>query len=140
MDIRPYIVTDRNACLAIFDSNSPDFIPNESRPGFTAFLDAPSDFFIAEHNGEIVGCGGFKISGETARLHWGMVHRKWQRQGLGRFLLFYRLREITRNPAVQGVGLEAPRQAAPFFAGQGFREIAGDSARVEMSKRLIVCS
>jgi N-acetylglutamate synthase-like GNAT family acetyltransferase len=140
MDIRPYTTADRDACLEIFDSNSPDLIPTESRPQFIEFLDAPSNFFIAEHNNEIVGCGGFEICGEAARLHWGMVHRRWQRQGLGRFLLFYRLREITRNTAVQWVELEAPRPAVPFFASQGFREIAGDSARVEMSKRLIVCS
>jgi N-acetylglutamate synthase-like GNAT family acetyltransferase len=140
MDIRPYTPADRDACLEIFDSNSPDLIPHESRPQFIAILDTSPNFFIAEHNNDIVGCGGFEISGEAARLHWGMVHRRWQRQGLGRFLLFYRLREITRHSDVQMVELEAPRQSAAFFASQGFREIAGDSARVEMSKRLIVCS
>ena len=137
MDIRPYSPADHAACLEIFDA----CMAPESRPSFAAFLDGdPAPFFVAEHEGEIVGCGGFAINGEAARLHWGMVHRNWQRQGLGRFLLFYRLREITRNAAVQLVTLEAPRHAVPFFAGQGFREVNGDSDRAEMVKRLVVCA
>ena len=69
-----------------------------------------------------------------------MVRRPWQRQGLGRFLLFYRLREITRDAEVEIVGLEAPRQAVPFFTAQGFREVAGASEYAEMAKRLVVCA
>ena len=141
MDIRPYSPADRDACLEIFDSNTPDLLSPNARPKFMEFLDAPaSSFFIAEHNGEIAGCGGFEIIGVTARLHWGMVRRPWQRQGLGRFLLFYRLREITRDAAVEIVGLEAPRQAVPFFTAQGFREVAGTSEYAEMAKRLVVCA
>ena len=137
MDIRSYAPADRDACLEIFDSNPPP----ENRPSFAEFLDGdPTPFFVAEHEGGIVGCGGFAISGNSARLRWGMVHHNWQRQGVGRFLLFYRLREITRDTAVQTVSLEAPRQAAPFFAGQGFRETSGDSEHAEMVKRLVVCA
>lgn len=136
MDIRPYSPADRDACLEIFDSN----LPLESRHLFATFLDGvPADFFVAEHNNEIVACGGFEINGETARLQWGMVHSKLQRQGLGRFLLFYRMRQITRNAAVQMVTLECPRQAAPFFASQGFREVTGNGEAVVMVKRLAVC-
>ncbi|MFN0102334.1 MAG: GNAT family N-acetyltransferase [Bryobacteraceae bacterium] len=135
MDIRPYSPADRDACLEIFDSNA-----SENRPKFAAFLNGgPGPFFVAEHAGEIVACGGFEVNGDSARLHWGMVRRKWQRRGLGRLMLFYRMREITRNSAVQTVGLEAPRQAAPFFTGQGFREVTGDGERVELVKRLVVC-
>ena len=136
MDIRPYSPADRDACLEIFNSN----LPLAGRPLFEAFLDgALPPFFVAEHDSKIVACGGFEINGETARLQWGMVHSKWQRQGLGRFLLFYRLREITRNASVQMVNLECPRQAVPFFASQGFREVSGDGNEAVMVKRLAVC-
>lgn len=137
MDIRVYTAADRDACLEIFDSNTPGLT---ERDQFVQFLDDPGSFFVAEHNGQIVGCGGYAIQGGAARLHWGLVHRAFQRQGLGRFLLFYRLREITRNAAVQMVGLTAPRPAVPFFLSQGFRESVGDEQSAEMVKRLVVCA
>ena len=137
MDIRAYTAADREACLGIFDSNTPGL---NGRDQFVQFLADPGSFFVAEHNEQIVGCGGYAIEGETARLHWGLVHRAFQRQGLGRFLLFYRLREITRNSAVQMVGLTAPRPAVPFFISQGFREAVGDEQSAEMVKRLAVCA
>lgn len=140
MDIRPYSPADHDACLEVFDSNSPELLSASLRPAFAVFLDSgEKPFFVAEHDGEIVGCGGFTIDGTMARLLWGIVRRQWQRQGLGRFLLFYRLREITRNAAVQMVSLRAPRQAAAFFTSQGFREVSGDGEWVEMVKRLAVC-
>ena len=136
MDIRPYSPADRDACLEIFGSN----LSLAGRPLFEAFLDGvPVSFFVAEHDSKILACGGFEINGETARLQWGMVHSKWQRQGLGRFLLFYRMRQITRNASVQIVNLECPRQAAPFFASQGFREVTGNGEALVMVKRLAVC-
>jgi N-acetylglutamate synthase-like GNAT family acetyltransferase len=137
VDIRAYAAADRDACLEIFDSNSPGLM---ERDPFVQFLADPGSFFVAEHNDQIVGCGGYSLHGAAARLHWGMVHRKFQRQGLGRFLLFYRLREITRDPAVQMVGLTAPRPAVPFFQSQGFREAVGDEQSAEMVKRLTVCA
>jgi N-acetylglutamate synthase-like GNAT family acetyltransferase len=136
MEIRPYGAQDRDGCLAIFDS----IWPSGDRTQLAAFLDSsPSQFFIAEHDSAIVGCGGFAVEGEQGRLLWGMVHRRWQRQGLGRFLLFYRMREITRNGTVATVNARVPAAAAPFYAAQGFREVHTAGAEVEMTKRLAVC-
>lgn len=141
MDIRPYTPADRDACLTLFDSNAPTLLPASGRPAYAAFLDADGRaYFVAEADGEIVGGGGFTMEGGCARLQWGIVHRKWQRQGLGRFLLFYRLREITRRAEVQMVSLQSPRLAAPFFVNQGFREVSGDGEHAELVKRLVVCS
>ncbi len=134
MDIRAYVPADREGCLAVFDSNALG-----DRESFTAFLDV-EPMYVAEHDGIIVGCGGFVIQGEAAELRWGMVGRQWQRQGVGRFLLFYRLREITKNAAVQTVFLDTPQAAAPFFLSQGFREAANLGERIRMVKRLVVCA
>ncbi len=134
MEIRKYAMEDREGCLGIFDS----CFPTETRAAFIAIIDGSAESFcVAEHDGEIVGCGGYSIHGEAARLHWGMVGRKWQRQGVGRFLLFYRMREITKNASVQVVGLRAPLEAVPFFLKQGFREAGPEG---EMIKRLVVCT
>ena len=150
MDIRPYTVADRAACLAVFDSNTPEFFRPEERPQLEAFLDEPrAAYFVIEHEGSIVGCGGhyrMETGPAQARLVWGMVRRDRQRQGLGRFLLLYRIREITRMGGVQMVGLETSQHAAPFFQRQGFKVASVEkdgygsgTDRLAMAMRLVVC-
>jgi hypothetical protein len=98
-----------------------------------------------------VACGGYAIrdAGSTdARLTWGMVGRQWQRQGLGRYLLMYRMREMGRTSSnIQTVTLETSPQSAPFFTSQGFRTVdvrndGGETGRdkVQMVRKLSVCA
>jgi N-acetylglutamate synthase-like GNAT family acetyltransferase len=128
MEIRPYAATDREACLAVCDSIGHDRSLLEKAIG-------EMQFFVAEHDGAIIGCGGFAIDGTAARLLHGMVHRDWQRQGLGRFLLFYRLREISKSGAVTFVTATPPDDAIGFFEKQGFRRENG-----VLTKKLTVCT
>ena len=124
MDVRPYLSSDRDGCIAVFDSNSPDFFESEERRAFENFLDRLNgSYFVMEHDGAVAGCGGYLITEErtVARLVWGMVRRELQRQGLGRFLLLFRLREITKAGAVERVRLDAPQHSAAFFQRQGFK-------------------
>ena len=143
MDVRPYLPADRDACLAVFDSNAPDFFQSHERRDFELFLNGQDcSYFVLDHDSAIIGCGGYFITEEKslARLVWGMVRRDWRRQGLGRFLLLFRLREITKAGGVQMVRLDAPQHSAPFFESQGFKvtHIAGGD-RVEMVMKLTVC-
>jgi GNAT superfamily N-acetyltransferase len=130
MDIRPYVASDRNACLSIFDSN----FEAGQRPEFERFLDRPEGpYFVMEHEGATVGCGGYA----GASLVRGMIRRDFQRLGLGRFLLMYRLRKLE---GIQMVRLETPRSAVPFFEKQGFRAVRDGSDGVEMVKKMNVCA
>ncbi len=127
MDIRVYAAADREGCLAVCDSIGWD------RAAVDGALGA-MPFFVAEHDSAIIGCGGFTINGAVARLEHGMVHRDWQRQGLGRFLLFYRMREISKAGNVAIVIAAAPEDAAGFYEKQGFRREHG-----VLVKKLTVC-
>ena len=143
MDIRTYTVADAEGCLGLFDSNSDEYFTFEERATFAAFLQAPpGSYYVMEHEGVSVGCGGFAALEEpgSVTLTWGMVRRHLHRKGLGRFLLFYRLKEIGKLTGVALVKLETPRRAAGFFekAG-GFREVREGANRVSMVKRLTVC-
>jgi GNAT superfamily N-acetyltransferase len=130
MDLRSYLPVDRDACLAIFDSNTPQFFDPGERATFEAFLDRPDGHYVVmEHEGALVGCGGYTITAEErlASLVWGMVRRDSHKLGLGRYLLLFR--------------------AAPFFERQGFKVIrvvpdgyGNGLDRVEMVKKLIVCA
>jgi GNAT superfamily N-acetyltransferase len=130
MDIRPYLASDRQACLAIFDSN----FDATRRPEFEHFLDhLEGPYFVMDHDGALVGCGGY--SGET--LVWGMIRRDFQKLGLGRFLLMYRLRKLEGVPMVR---LTAPPHAGPFFEKQGFRGAGESPNGIEMVKKMNVCA
>lgn len=149
MEVRQYTAADGNSCLAVFDSNRPDYFAGGERERFEKFLAEPdSPYFVMEHESAVVGCGGFAVSGNSARLTWGMIRRQLHRRGLGRFLLLYRLREISRSGVeVETVGLDTTPLAAPFFLSQGFR-VASTTPdgygpgldRMEMVKRLAVCA
>ena len=138
MDVRPYRPADRAACLAIFDS-----IPGRDRVKVEEFLRDPNGpYFVMEHDGEVLGCGGFVVEPDPglAGLVWGMIRRDSHRQGLGRFLLMFRLREIGELGGIDRVRLETSATAAKLFEGQGFRVVGAVGNQVEMVKKLTVCS
>jgi N-acetylglutamate synthase-like GNAT family acetyltransferase len=140
MDVRPYLPADREACLKIFDSQA---LPLETRTQFERFLEQPEGtYLVMEHDGALVGCGGFELAPEhrLATLVWGMVRRDCQKQGLGRFLLMYRLREIGKSAGIDRVRIETPQPSAAFFEGQGFKVAGSKNGRVEMLKKLTVCA
>jgi ribosomal protein S18 acetylase RimI-like enzyme len=148
MDIRPFQSADRDGCLDVFDSNTPRFFRPAERPEFEQFLGAPNcPYFVLEHNGAIAGCGGYAVESDTlASLVWGMVSPHFQGQGAGRFLLMFRLREITRLAGVESVRLATSQHTVGFFERQGFKVVsvhkdgcAAGLDRIEMKKKLRVC-
>jgi GNAT superfamily N-acetyltransferase len=149
MDIRPCLATDRDACLAVFDSNTPDSFDPSERPEFALFLESlKGTYLVLEHAGQIVACGGHYLTADPtrARLAWGMVHREHHRQGLGRFLLLYRLRELGKLPGVQVVLVNTSQHAVGFFAKLGFKTLevkpngfAPGLDEVRMAMKIQVC-
>jgi N-acetylglutamate synthase-like GNAT family acetyltransferase len=136
MDIRPYEVTDRDACVAICEG------VGAARAEFEVFLDTVGEvpYFVMEHEGAVVGCGGFTVSGVVGMLQWGMVAPAFRKMGLGRFLLLYRMREIGMVGWVELVLARVPRGEEGFFRKQGFK-VQGEGADwVELVKRLVVCA
>jgi N-acetylglutamate synthase-like GNAT family acetyltransferase len=142
MDVRPYQPSDRDACLAVFDSLTPALLDPATLPAFEAWLEnAGGPYFVMEHDESLVGCGGYSFSpdGTAATLQWGMVHRDSQKMGLGRFLLLYRIREIGKAGTAGLVFAHPPRASAGFFEKQGFRVNGIEKDAVELIKKLTVC-
>lgn len=139
MEPRTYQPQDCDACLAIFDSNS-----LTGRAAFEQFLNAiPADFTVLEHDGQVVGCGGYRLANGSATLEHGMIHRNFQRMGLGRFLLLYRLRQISKSTAGGDIGfarLTAARNDVAFYQKQGFKPSGStDAEHVDLVMKLTVC-
>jgi N-acetylglutamate synthase-like GNAT family acetyltransferase len=149
MDIRSYEPRDRASCIGIFESLTPELLHSAAMPHFEAWLNRPaSAYLVMEHEGSIVGCGGYSFSpdGTAAILHWGMIQRGSHKLGLGRYLLLYRIREIGRKGTAGMVFAHSPRPSAAFFEKQGFRASAiGKDAyapgidSVVLTKKLTVC-
>jgi ribosomal protein S18 acetylase RimI-like enzyme len=148
MDLRPYQPSDQTGCLAVFDSNCPDFFAAGEREEFANFLASPDGaYFVLDHDGAIAGCGGYAAENpQLASITWTMVRRDLHRNGLGRLLLFAAMKKLTASANVSHVRLHTSPACAAFFEKQGFRvaEVTPDGIapgmdRVEMLKKLQVC-
>lgn len=123
MIARPYDVADREACLALFDSNVPRFFDPSERAGFADFLDRNRPpYQVIERDGRVVACGGHAVEpdGRTASLCWGMVAQGLHGQGLGRMLTEARLAAARAEPGVTSVRLDTGRHTTGFYERFGF--------------------
>jgi len=124
MRIRDYTPADREACLAVFDSNVPEFFVTAEREDFAAFLDTlPGPYYVLEDDaGAVLGCGGYALEPGTTRasLCWGMVRRERHRTGLGRLLFEERLARIRADGLADVVGLDTSQHTRTFYEQYGF--------------------
>ena len=124
--VRAYERADRDACLAVFDSNVPDsFLPFE-RPAFEEFLDREDRaYLVIEVGGAIVACGGYAVTPgtTTADLCWGMVLEDRQRTGLGRMLVEQRLARIAADTTITHVAMNTSHETRAFYEKLGFTTV-----------------
>lgn len=129
LDVRPYADTDRAAVLAIFDGNADDYFGAGDRAWLEETLDEPDGpAFVVTVGGVAAAFGGYEVWDHynKALLYWGMAARRYHGCGLGRLLLFERLRHVaTRaDPPTRYVTVDTSPQVAPFFRRCGFQETA----------------
>lgn len=127
--VRGYRSSDRDACLALFRGNVPDFFAASEEAQFAGFLDrqaAKCAYQVIVRDGHIVACGGHvtESDGITASFCWGMVERGRHRTGLGRLLTEARLRAARATPGVRQVRLDTSQHTQGFYARFGFETVA----------------
>ena len=124
--VRPYAPSARAACLALFDSNLPEFFAAHERDDFARFLDEPgATILVLETTGpELIACGGYYIRDGSGKggLAWGMVARGWHRRGVGRTLLHARLRAL-QTAGADVVTVRTSQHSRGFFEREGFEEV-----------------
>lgn len=121
VQLRAYAASDFAACMALFDSNVPQFFAPHERPEFEDWLRAvPQDYLVAEQDGRVVACGGWYARGDEARLCWGLVARDQHRSGVGRALLAARLQALRETPGVRAVTITTSQLSEGFFVKHGF--------------------
>lgn len=122
--IRDYAPADRDACIAVFESNVPEFFSDSERAELEAFLaHLPGPYLVLEEDdGRVVGSGGYALAsdGVTADLCWGMVHRDRHGLGLGRRLAEARIERIRGDGLARSVRLRTSQHTRTFFERLGF--------------------
>jgi ribosomal protein S18 acetylase RimI-like enzyme len=121
---RNYTPADLDGCLAVFDTNVPEYFTQPERAEFAAFLnDLPGPYLVVEDGaGSVVGCGGYAIEPGTATadLCWAMVRRELHGTGLGRLLTEERLTRIGRDARIRAVALRTSQLTVGFYERRGF--------------------
>lgn len=123
--LRFYQSADMQACLDIFDRNTPRFFSPAERQDFERFLldyAVAWNFLVIEDNGSVVACGGHQVDKDTksASFCWGMVANHLQGTGLGKMLTIARLNTASAMSDVATIRLETSQHTQGFYAQFGF--------------------
>lgn len=123
--IRDYADADRDAVLAIFDSNLPEYFGPGERVWLEDSLDElDGPALLVEVDGRPAAFGGYEVWDyySKALLYWGMAERTHHRSGLGKLLLFERLLRVARmdDPVTRYVTVDTSPLVSPFFQRCGF--------------------
>lgn len=135
MKIRLYKAADRDACIAIFNSNVPLYFDATEIRGLHHWLNAKDRgelayktnkqevYYVLEENGVVVGCAGYYIPESEARANmvWGMVQRNEHKKGFGSILLEYRIQQIKNTEPGLRITLDTSQHCNTFFEKFGFQ-------------------
>lgn len=127
--VRPYQPDDRDAVLALFDTNLPDYFGAGDREWLIETLEEPDGpAFVVTVAGDVAAFGGYEVweHYNKALLYWGMAARRFHGCGLGKLLLFERLLHVAlhADPPTRYVTVDTSPAIAPFFRHCGFEETA----------------
>lgn len=120
---RPYSASDRQACLAIFEANCPEFFAPNERDDYRRFLDgAPEHYEVFEERDGI--SGAFGLPGRTGgpqTLTWILLHPQAQGRGTGSAIM-QRALDIARERRSTLIHIAASHRSAAFFSRFGALE------------------
>jgi GNAT superfamily N-acetyltransferase len=128
MQIRTYLPDDRTACLNVFRSNVPAYFAASDEAEFARFLDdLQAKYWVVDVDGQIRACGGLALyypERDMATLCWGMVARNFQRQGIGKVLLEFRMGVVaTQSPSITRLRINTTQVVQVFYERRGFAAV-----------------
>ncbi|KAB2966709.1 GNAT family N-acetyltransferase [Zoogloea sp.] len=128
MHIREYVAADRDAAIACFRSNVPEFFSAEDEDWFKSALDEPDGpNFVVVSDGQVVGFGGYEVSTSYnhAVLVFGQIHARWHGKGLGSMLLQHRIEHLKAHaPPTKYLIIDTTLKVAPFYVRHGFEIVS----------------
>lgn len=142
---RAYRSSDREACLALFDANCPQYFSPLERNDYSQYLERQTgDYQLCVEGDRVLGAYGVN-KGEDRRctLNWILLAPAAQGRGLGRNIMG-RVMEQAMAGEMSELLIAASHLSAPFFARFGARTVrtindgwGPDMHRVDMRLDLV---
>ena len=118
----------RASCMEAFVSNVPQYFTEAEIAQFEDWLEKMKEgrtnwhYYVVLSGDILLGCGGFVYDEENHKVTfaWGLVNRKFHKQGWGKLLLTYRLDKIRALYAGADVILDTTQFSTTFFEQYGF--------------------
>ena len=124
MRIKPYKQKYFDNCVDIIESNTPKYILPIEHLAFKNYLLKKNKTYFVLFNGfNLVACGGYGIndSQTKAGLSWGLVDKKHHSQGIGSYLLRFRIENIKKKYPSVNIHLDTSQHTYKFFERFGFK-------------------
>ena len=122
--IRPFNVADTASLLQLFSWNTPEYFGEEELPHFETYLaSSPTNFFVMEIDGIVVGCAGYgyHAATHTGQVSWFVFHPEYQGQGLGTKILNFCLIQLKKEQEMQKIIVRTSQLVEGFFSKAGFK-------------------
>ncbi len=114
---RPYHPNDRDACLALFDDNCPEYFAAREREDYRTFLEnGPMGYQVCLHNDTIVGAWGMAANRarKQGRIQWILLAPGTRGKGIGRMMMSHSI-DRARELGLTVIQIAASQKSAPFF-------------------------
>jgi GNAT superfamily N-acetyltransferase len=124
--IRPYVTSDREACLALFDANCPGYFAPNERANYETFLnDSPPAYSVCLEGDAIIGAFGVLPGSDAGKYHlnWILLAPHAQGRGMGSAIMKHAVASARRSGA-RRLAIAASHRSAPFFARFGAQRLA----------------
>lgn len=122
--IRSFQPEDKKILFEIFRLNTPEYFDISEFIDFRKYIETnPNTYYVIEHNGEVVGAGGYhlKNEGKVARLSWDLVHPDHTGNRLGTQLVKHSLEHINAVPEIRVIEVWTSNKAYKFYEKMGFK-------------------
>lgn len=121
ISIRKYNENDRNLVIDIIRANTPRYFAPEEEADFCQYLDLHLEqYFVAEYDNIVVGCGGFKLFEDHVKISWDMINPNYQGMGIGGLLLTHRINKIKEDLSVNYIIVRTTQFVYKFYENYGF--------------------
>lgn len=127
IQILPYQDHHKSDVLRLIELNTPQYFAPAEHADLYHYLDnLVDDYFVVKSDDKIVACGGINYFPEQAKAHisWDIVHPLFQRKGIGKQLLQYRINIIKNKPEISSIIVNTSQLVEAFYAANGFVRIA----------------
>ncbi len=123
MQIRPYLESDSEFVLELFDRNTPSFFSPDERGDLIFYLENEiENYFVLEVEDIIVACGGYNKGTlpSEMRISWDLVHPDYQGKGYGSALLKYRIQKIQEDKTINLISVRTSQLAYKYYEKNHF--------------------